>query len=57
MFEHLITRQGGRCAICRGLPLNETHALAVDHEHRSRKIEGCSARTATAPLDCSMMIR
>jgi hypothetical protein len=40
MFEHLLRRQAGGCAICRGLPRAKRRALAVDHEHRTRRIRG-----------------
>jgi hypothetical protein len=44
-YEQMVIEQGGRCAICKGVP---THPLQVDHCHRTGKIRellcsGCNA--------------
>lgn len=40
MFDSFMRQQAGRCAICRGLPLNSDRALAVDHNHHTDHIRG-----------------
>jgi hypothetical protein len=40
-YEAMFEAQGGRCAICRGLPPeNRKTRLAVDHCHDTKKIRG-----------------
>lgn len=44
MYDQLLERQGGTCAICLKTPDENGQALAVDHDHKSREIRGLLCR-------------
>ena len=39
-YESLVTKQGGKCAICGGPPIRANKHLDVDHNHSTGKVRG-----------------
>lgn len=47
-YAELLSRQGGRCAICRGRP--KSKRLAVDHDHKTGAVRGLLCSRCNAEL-------
>jgi len=39
-YSWLLSYQGERCAICNYLPLQNERPLAIDHDHKTKKVRG-----------------
>lgn len=49
-YDRLLESQGGRCAICRGLPYGRGKRLHVDHNHETKMVRGLLCTGCNAGL-------